>query len=128
MTFRNRSRKLLPPRGVKITVRQSCGVAPQLSRCIYLVLMAHTAVGQSVEKRDPTDALLLERPEFHLPPGSLRPGGIVVLYGSHLGNESANCEQPTRTGPYPQRACGVRVKVGNDLAYLLYLDTHQIRV
>lgn len=58
----------------------------------------------------------------------LIPGGIVTLYGQHLG-AAGQCLPPPRIGgspAYPAEICGTQVYVGNEPAGLLYVSEKQI--
>jgi len=55
----------------------------------------------------------------------LTPGGIVTMYGQHLG-AAGQCLPPSGAGNYPVEICGTQVYVGNEPAGLLYVSEKQI--
>jgi hypothetical protein len=58
----------------------------------------------------------------------LTPGGIVTIYGQHLG-AAGQCMPPPRIGSapaYPVEICATQVYVGNEPAGLLYVSEKQI--
>jgi hypothetical protein len=58
----------------------------------------------------------------------LTPGGIVTMYGQHLG-AAGQCIPPPRVGnspAYPVEICGTQVYVANEPAGLLYVSEKQI--
>jgi hypothetical protein len=68
------------------------------------------------------------RPQFTIAQRYLRPGGILEIYGAHLGPEPA-CGTPIpQNGPYPAEACGVRVTVGDQPAGLMYVGAQQVNI
>jgi hypothetical protein len=68
---------------------------------------------------------MLDPPRFTLPPGLLRPGGILTIYGTNLGPRICSVPIP-QNGPYPLETCGVRVTAGGLPAGLMYVSENQI--
>ena len=67
------------------------------------------------------------KPQFQLTQGPFRPGGILEIYGRHLGPEP-QCGQPLPWGPYVTEACGVRVTVGGISGILQFVSARLIRL
>lgn len=124
-----------------------------VNRCCWgLLAVSIATLSCSDAKRPPEKRSVLENPEYSAgtivpngsrEPAALAPGVIASIYGRRLGPDQpchgnadpAKRETPSILRPvqtivetqvFPQRLCGVEVRVGNALAGLMYVSESQI--